>query len=417
MRFTYLYIFLFITAVLPAAAQNNTSPYSIIGIGDIESSTYDKSTGMANAGTSLSSERFLYLQNPASVSRLADHFFTMDVSGRYKGVSYYGNSIGTSTTSTSADFQVKKLSMAIKIKPYWGISFGFMPYSNSSYSFFAPKSIQGTNVFSQTYYQGTGGLNQYYLTNSFRLNKHFSAGIQASYLAGSFTQTEALDSNSLGSSLNTTRNIYMAKLYAKAGILYNAQLSKKWKIALGATASNKTTLNADYYLTVNSNGSTIVGDKTIKNSYFTLPAMYGTGISLIYNNYLTFSGDYQYQNWGSLNYSGLGYSLVNSNRISAGFQYAKNVGYLDNFFERSNLQMGFYYGNSYLNINNYQLKDYGVTVGAGFSNKSGQLGCQFNMSVGRRGTTQNNLIREDYITFGLMLTYREIWYTKLRKFF
>lgn len=36
-------------------AQNNASPYSIAGIGDIESGYFDRSSGMANTGVSLSS--------------------------------------------------------------------------------------------------------------------------------------------------------------------------------------------------------------------------------------------------------------------------------------------------------------------------------------------------------------------------
>jgi hypothetical protein len=107
---------------------------------------------------------------------------------------------------------------------------------------------------------------------------------------------------------------------------------------------------------------------------------------------------------------------VNSNRISAGVQYASNGGYVDNFYERSNVQAGFYYGNSYLNINGYQLKDYGVTLGAGFSNKTGVLSMQFNMQLGQRGTTQNGLIKENYIQFGVTLSYRDFWYTKLQKY-
>jgi len=109
--------------------------------------------------------------------------------------------------------------------------------------------------------------------------------------------------------------------------------------------------------------------------------------------------------------------LVNSSRISGGVQYSKNGGYQNNFFERSNLQFGLYYGNSYLDINGYQIKDYGFSVGAGFSGKDGRMGCQFNMQVGQTGTTQNGLIREDYIQLGVTLTYRDLWYTKLKKYF
>ncbi len=416
MKYTYLCIILYVTGLTTAAAQNNTSPYSILGVGDIENSTFDRSTGMGNTGISLSSDRFIYQQNPASISRLADHFFNIELASRYKSVTYYGNP-ASSGTSSSADFQVKKLTLAIKVKPFWGVSAGILPFSTSNYSFFANKSIQGTVLLSNTYYKGSGGLNQYFLTNAFNINKHFSIGVQATYLAGSFIQDEALDSISLGTSLNTNRNIFLAKFIAKAGFQYQGQLSRKWKLGIGATASNKANLSGDYYLTVNSNGQNLVSNQSYKGAYFTIPLMYGGGISLTRNNALTLAADYQYQNWGSTNYSGIGYKFVNSNRISGGVQYAKTVGYGSNILERSNVQAGVFFGNSYLDINGYRVQDYGISLGAGFSSKTAPISCQFNLVVGRTGTTDNGLIRQDYIQFGVTVSYRDFWYTKLKKYF
>lgn len=59
-------------------AQNNASPYSIVGIGDIEKSSFDRTSAMGHAGVALSSDatnRFLYHANPASYSGLQDKFF------------------------------------------------------------------------------------------------------------------------------------------------------------------------------------------------------------------------------------------------------------------------------------------------------------------------------------------------------
>jgi hypothetical protein len=416
MKYIYLFILLCITSSQAVSAQNNTSPYSIIGIGDIESSTFDRSTGMGNTGTSLSSDRFLYSQNPASVAGLGDHFFNVEISARYKGVSYYGTPASTGN-STSSDFQVRKFTLAIKVKPFWGVSAGVMPFSTSSYSFYANTSIQGTIVLNNTYYKGSGGLNEYYINNAFKLGKHFSVGAQVSYLAGSFLQTEQLDSLSLGSSLNTTRNIFLAKFYGKAGIQYQTRLTKKWQLGLGATASNKANLMGNYFLTVTSNGLTLVNNENYKSTNFVIPVIYSGGISLVRNNNLTFAADYQFQNWGSLGYTGLGYTLVNSRRYSAGVQYSNVAGYGANIFEHSNLQAGFYYGNSYLDINGYQLHDFGLTLGAGFSSKTGQFAYQVNMALGQTGTTQNGLVKENYVQIGVTLSYRDVWYTKLKKYF
>ena len=105
-----------------AMAQNNASPYSIIGIGDIEKSSFDRTSSMGHTGIALASDatnRFLYHANPASYSGLQDKFFNFEATTRYKGVSYAGTPIGSASASQSSDLQFKKLVIAIKIKPKW----------------------------------------------------------------------------------------------------------------------------------------------------------------------------------------------------------------------------------------------------------------------------------------------------------
>ena len=94
--------------------------------------------------------------------------------------------------------------------------------------------------------------------------------------------------------------------------------------------------------------------------------MYSGGIAALLNNKYTLAVDYSYQGWRDLKYQGLSYELVNSNKISAGFEYANKVKLRDGgFFERSFLQAGLYYDESYLKINGKQLTSYGLTLGAG----------------------------------------------------
>ncbi|MFX8393340.1 hypothetical protein ABTL67_19750, partial [Acinetobacter baumannii] len=61
-----------------AKAQNNNSPYSIVGIGDIEQSYFDRTTGMASTGVALSSNRFVYTANPAANAALDFHYFSIE---------------------------------------------------------------------------------------------------------------------------------------------------------------------------------------------------------------------------------------------------------------------------------------------------------------------------------------------------
>lgn len=410
---TILIIALF--SKVPAWSQNNTSAYSIIGIGDIENSYFDRSYGMGNSGVSLFSGKAMYHANPASYSRLDDHFFAIEMAGRYKGVTY--NSDQISSTGNSSDFQIEKLAMAIKIKPWWGISFGILPFSSSNYSFHAPKDVQGSNASINGYYTGTGGVHKFYLANAFTPFKNFSVGVESAFLSGSLSQTESLPTdNVIGSAITTQRDIYLSKMYYKFGALYNTRISKKWSVSAGATFSNKTTMNADYSLTVTDGSQTIVSDEKYKTGYFTLPIMYTGGISATYNDKWTFATDFTQQQWTDIGYKGLTYQLVNSNRISAGVEYSKKLYYQGLKFEKYYVQAGGFYGGSYLQMYNTQLKTYGATVGLGLNSRRSALSYQFNLEVGQFGTTQKNLLQQNYVQVGVMLSYRDFWFTKVKKY-
>ena len=411
-------IYLSCFSMLHCFAQNNASPYSMIGIGDIQQSYFDRSSGMANTGISLSLSRFMYHANPASYAKLEDHFFSMEFSARYRDVTYSGNGVSP-LTGRSADISVEKLALAMKIKSWLGTSIGIMPFSTSNYSFSGTKNIQGSDLTADAVYEGTGGLNQAYIANAINIKKNLRVGVQTTFLFGNFTQKETLSTDALSitsTPVVTTAKAYMGKMYFKAGMQYDVKLNKNWGLNLGATASQKTKLNANYDITVADDTGTIATRETYKSNYFSLPSIYAGGISFVYKNKFTLSADYQQQLWNELQYKGLNYQLVNSNRISAGIEYAKRVPYMNAVFEKYFLQTGAYYSNSYLKIYGQQLQDYGITFGAGFNAKRSQLAYQFSLEIGKRGTTQNNLIRENYVQAGITLLYRDFWFTKVKRF-
>lgn len=163
MKRNFLSIITLLAVACPVTgpAQTVSSPYSLIGIGDLESSSYSRLSGMANTGLSLRSGKTLLFANPASLSGLDDHFFIFEVAMRGKSVSYSGTAIDA-TNNKNSDFTFKKVSAGIKIKPWWGSSVGLAPFSGVNYLFNVQKSIEGATSFYNAAYDGNGGVNQVY---------------------------------------------------------------------------------------------------------------------------------------------------------------------------------------------------------------------------------------------------------------
>lgn len=394
-------------------AQNVTSPYSIIGIGDLEQSYFNRTSGMANTGIAYSNNNFVTINNPASLSYLTNQLFLVETSARGKYVKYSGT--GVAAGLSAKDFSIEKLTIGMRIKKWWGASAGLMPYSTSNYSFSGIQSLQGSNLTLPVDYDGSGGVNRFFFANGFKITKNLSIGANASYLGGSLVQKDSLFSSDVTSSIFTTKNIYVRNLYLDYGLQYHMKLSKKWDATLGVTYAPETPLRAQNTAVIKDGKGDTLSNVTLTNTIFTLPNSTGFGISIIKDNRLTLVADYRYQAWSSLNISGNNYRLVNSSRYSAGVEYSKQKEYQGSKFEVSYLQAGAFYNQSYLQISNEQIADRGFTLGAGFNSKRSTLSYHFAFEYGIRGSAVTP-VKENYGSFTIGLSYKDFWNTKGRKY-
>ena len=134
------------------------------------------------------------------------------------------------------------------------------------------------------------------------------------------------------------------------------------------------------------------------------------GIALIKDNKYTFTINAQTQGWGSLNYSGQNYQLVNSSRVSIGFQSSSLLkNYFNQDYEKGFFQLGLYGGNSYLKINNEQLTDFGASVGYGRNSFRSSLGWVAALEVGRQGSTNTSVLSQNYINLTITLSYLDFF--------
>lgn len=395
-------------------SQSTNSPYSILGIGDIENDVYNRTGGMANTGLAYRSDRFLINNNPASYSALQKQFFSFELSARGQFINYYGSPLDNATAS-GKDFAIRRLSIGTKVTSWWGSSAGIMPYSTSNYLFTYPKNIGGTNASVPATVDGSGGINQVYWANSFEPFKHFSVGVHAAYLFGSMTETENLVQAGLGTSLATTLQTFYKNFNFTYGAQYYTAINKHWDVALGGVYTPSHVLATAATLVVTDNATQITSTSNVKNTTnFNLPNASGGGFSITKDKKYTFSGDYKYAAWSSAgNFTASNYVLKNSSRMSLGFEVSNKKSFFNTLFEKNYLQAGVYYGTSYLDINNHQLNEKGITLGYGVNSKRNpELGISLGLDVGQRGTQQAGLIKENYVNFTLTISYRTLLRTK-----
>ena len=394
--------------------QNMNSPYSIYGIGDIDTRAYNRTSGMGGAGIATRSAEYYIDNNPAAISGLPRSFYFLNAAFTGRTVTYDGEGVDQ-TNRRNRDFWGKGIALGVKINKFWASSIGFNPYSNVNYNFSGSKSVVGSSDTYDAVYEGNGGLNDYHWMNGFSLGKHISVGLKSSIIAGGINQTETINNAAVLSSIQTKQRDYFGSPRFEFGSIYSLAVNKQWDFSLGGKYVNKTKLPSERTITVTENTTTILKENIDKQDRFFLPRTYGVGVTLTHNKKTTFAADYIFENWSSLNIQGEGWALTNNSRFSAGMEFAQHVDVRGQLVEKRYFQFGGFINNSYLQVNNTPINEFGITAGIG-GKVAGNLLYTLAVEGGKRGTTAQNLIRENFLQFTITLTYRDFLFSKGHKY-
>ena len=419
MKIRSLLISLSIFTSLGAMAQGNFSPYSQMGIGDLEDGYYNRTSGMANTGQAYRNNRFLISNNPASYSGLTDQFFTLEMGIRGSLINYYGTPVDPSSKQ-SGDITFRRLAMGMKLAKHWGSSIGLVPFSTQNYEYDVPYYLQGSSSeLANLHYSGHGSVNKVYWGNAYEFFHHLSVGVEAGYLFGQLNQKSSIQNLGSGTTLaSTTNTVDLNNLYMQYGLQVYGHIGKKWEYSLGGTFNSRNDLLASYNRIVLDNDSINRNSQQLSQSYLGVPNAFGAGLSITHNQKYTFVADFRHQAWDAEKnaYPGKNYTVVDANRGSIGFEISRKKSFYNSKVELSYVQAGAYYGDSYLQINGKQIKDYGVTAAFGVNGLKTPLSYNVIFQYGIKGTQNNNLIEQRYFNLTFVVNYGAIWFTRGKKY-
>lgn len=411
------------------AQQNVASPYSRYGLGDLNNNNLAAFAGIANCNIGVIDSSLLNFNNPASYAFLLQHnpIYNVGAAGQF---------ISAQSSSDKAKYSaigLRNIALAFPISKRWGFSFGVMPFSSVGYNI--STTINEPTIGEVTYkYSGSGGINRVYLGTGAKIintEKHkLSLGFNANYLFGSlYRDQRAFMPASTGMySSKVTHNTLVSDFVFDAGLLYRVKIKDKEWFTFGATYGFPGQINAKQnmlaYTFYNATSEALVDTVSYIDTTrgtLGLPARYGFGGSYEMQkkrtddgySRLVFSAQYEQQNWSSyaetFGIMKVNDNLKNSQSIAVGFQYTPFLSWsggsrLPNLINGTTYRIGFRYSSTYLQLNNTQLLQSGISFGLGiplanssFSTSSINIGCEY----GKRGTTSNNLLLENYFNFNV----------------
>ena len=380
-------------------AQHSTnSPYSMMGLGEIDNETYGQMSGMANSGIGFRMPGLLNFSNPAApVVDSLSFLFDISMSGN---LAQYSNA---DNKEYATNFNVRKVAVGVRLYPRLSVAAGILPFSSVQYRVSTENYVEGSNDKYYVFYEGSGGLSRLFLNASYKLTSNLSVGVNASYLFGKINRKESITSQSV---MNATE---VDKIFAEFGLMYVKNITDGTTLSAGATYSYKNKINLKQ-----SASNTISGQTNTTTSAHTwLPQTFGVGAALqntARRSYRSLSVDYRFRNWGAITSPDSRMKYVNNYRIGAGASYVPNYRTPRTYFQRVQYQAGVYYATSNMIIGGSTITEKGITAGFIFPLKNSLTQLFLSADVGRK--SGDMLIKENYVKVNFGVSMNQQWFMK-----
>ena len=145
------------------------------------------------------------------------------------------------------------------------------------------------------------------------------------------------------------------------------------------------------------------------------PFTYGFGISYVKENKLEINADYYHQSWSDAKFLGSKSNfLTDLNKFAIGAEWIPDKFSIKSFTSRIAYRAGLKYEQTYLTFNDQQINDFGITFGVGLPVYRSKSTINVAAEFGKKGTTDNNLVLENYFRLNLMVNLYDLWFIKRR---
>ncbi|MEE2700178.1 MAG: hypothetical protein VYD71_02310 [Bacteroidota bacterium] len=417
-KFFLFLVFSFLIAINLSAQNQQNSAYSRFGIGDMQSNILPEYAAMGGSAVASFNSSIINPYNPASYSAFKPNSFLFSTGGQHQTTKMQTTSLEQITNNSTFSHLVLGCPISKKI----GVSAGLFPYSNIGYNIEDNQVHPDLGGINFTY-TGDGGLNIMYVGLAYQLNEALSVGANANYLFGGLNRNKrVIFSDEQIFNTRKTASISVKGFFYQLGLMYNKQVNEKTHLTIGASANNNAEISAKRTVLtetfqLQSNIYEVVKDTTENSSTgFTeamvLPKNISTGIAIEMDNKWLLMADYSIQDWTNYRLFGESDSLANSMRFSAGLQFTLDQGAINKYWKLIKFRFGGKYEQSHLQLYNTQLNEKSVSFGLGLPLLKTKSEINLSIEAGERGTTNNNLIKEQFLRFQIGLSLSDIWFVK-----
>jgi hypothetical protein len=420
--FTVILFSLYITAY---GQKSINSPYARFNLGNFGVGGPFRSLSMGGTGIAMRDNSSIYLSNPASYTSIDTTSFLFDFGLDFTA---YGLDDGNEKF-LSGDMNFNHLFMGFPIARRMGLALGVVPVSNGYYyladNITSGDSLYDPNIGEVAYvHKGEGGLSGIFAGTGLEISKNLSVGINMTIISGKLQRLNQFEFADYTSSFNqrSTENLRIFGINLDFGLQYHANLGKSHFLTLGASytgsknyRSKKEVINERFaiYSYPPYSPDTLTYYYNESKDSTIMPANYRFGVSFGKRDKWVAEFDYVYIPWADASIHGDNSTLASTSSYRFGLEFIPDKYSNESFMKRIEYRVGAHYGDSYLILNGYQLKQYGATAGFAIRLRNTYSRATVYFDYTRReGNLPLGLPNENIYSIGASLNFYDFWFRK-----
>ena len=412
-------------------SQGSASPYSFYGIGSLNFNGTTENRAMGRLSM-LTDSIHMNFRNPASFTgndlkafnnegRLVK--FTVSVGN--SDINFKTQNASAKSTTTSFDY----LGMSVPMGKF-GMGFGLIPHSSVGYKL---ESLDDEDLIKYKY-SGKGGLNKVLLGLAYQFSESLALGMNFDYNFGNIQNNgvEFLYDDNLDPLDYHSREANRSDLSGfsyNLGITFKPMLTDVIQLHSAFTYSPDYNLNSENSRTfssivINSNSgeeypineiNVDLESLGLKETNLSMPSKTSIGFGIGKIKKWFIGTEYTFVNTSVFKSDLINIdnsSYEDGSTISFGGYFIPEFSSFNNLLKRIVYRSGIYFEKTGLIINDQSISEVGMTFGVGIPVGNMFSNLNLALEVGKRGTTDANLVEEKFANLKMSLSLNDRWFVK-----
>ena len=432
-----VFVFIALFAIKSYAQEGTASPYSFYGMGSLKFKGTVESRSMG--GLSVYSDSIhINLRNPASYASKNLAIYNNEsrpvkfaIGGSHTNAKLKSDTASDEVNSSTLDY----LAMSFPIGRF-GLGMGLIPYTSVGYKL---ETLNSNNDLS-TKFRGEGGVNKVYASLGYLVMDGLSVGVDLGYNFGNVKNNtiEYVYTNEGTLAQYQTREDNRSDiggLSANFGIIFSKMIQDKFELTTSLTFRPEMNLNSENSRTYNTITINAINDQEyvinsieadlasqgLKSTDLVLPTKLSLGAGIGQPRIWFVGAEYTYLNtkafknelYASSDSAG-NVTYSNASTVSIGGFVIPDYNSFSSYFKRVVYRAGVRFEGTGLNINDQAINEFGISFGVGLPMGNTFSNANIGVEFGKRGTTSENLIQENFINFQLSFSFNDRWFQKRR---